>query len=57
MTPNINHTLQQTREEAYTRAKERGDKAGARALLIALRKERLEREGVDRLCQTPPRRR
>jgi hypothetical protein len=37
--------LRQAREAAYERAKARGDKAGARALLIELRKEREAREG------------
>lgn len=45
----VNFTLQQTREEAYKRAKARGDTAAARALLIELRKEREEREGREEL--------
>lgn len=48
MPPSISHlTVRETREAAYQRAKERGDKGTARALLIALRKEREEREGLN----------
>jgi len=46
--PSINHmTVRETREAAYVRAKERGDKGTARALLIELRKEREKREGLN----------
>lgn len=45
----FNTSYQGTLEEAYKRAKERGDKSGARALLIQLRKERERREGRETL--------
>ena len=46
--PSINHmTVRETREAAYEMAKAKGDKAGARAILIELRKEREQREGLN----------